>query len=95
MNNEYFRSSHKSFPKERIEVFCAGRILALDNFRVLRGYSWPGFKTMRLLRQDKGHNVEVQKFIEAIKEGKKVPISAEELFEVTRVSFEIMKSLNA
>lgn len=85
----YLANGHKSFPKERIEVFCAGRILALDNFRVLRGYGWPGFKTMRLLRQDKGHSAEVQKFIEAIKEGKESPILAEELFEVTRVSFEI------
>jgi len=85
----YLANGHKSFPKERVEVFCAGRILALDNFRVLRGYGWPGFKTMRLFQQDKGHTTEVQKFIEAIKEGNESPISAEELFEVTRVSFEI------
>jgi len=90
----YLANGHKSFPKERVEVFCAGRILALDNFRLLRGYGWPGFKTMRLLRQDKGHTAEVQKFIEAIKEGKESPISAEELFEVTRVSFEIEKDRN-
>jgi predicted dehydrogenase/threonine dehydrogenase-like Zn-dependent dehydrogenase len=90
----YLANGHKSFPKERVEVFCGGRILALDNFRVLRGYGWPGFKTMRLLRQDKGHTTEVQKFIEAIKEGKESPISAEELFEVTRVSFEIEKDKN-
>jgi len=85
----YLANGNKSFPKERVEVFCAGRILALDNFRVLRGYGWPGFKKMRLLRQDKGHTTEVQKFIEAIKDGKESPIPVEELFEVTRVSFEI------
>jgi len=87
----YLANGHKSFPKERVEVFCAGKILALDNFRVLRGYGWPGFKTMRLLRQDKGHIAEVQKFIEAIREGKESPISVEELFEVTQVSFKIEK----
>ena len=85
----YLANGHKSFPKERVEVFCGGSILALDNFRVLRGYGWTGIKTMRLLRQNKGHNAEVRKFIEAIKEGNESPISAEELFEVTRVSFEI------
>ncbi len=90
----YLANGHKSFPKERVEVFCAGRILALDNFRVLKGYGWLGFKTMRLLRQDKGHTAEVQKFIESIKEGNESPISAEELFEVTRVSFEIEKDRN-
>jgi len=91
----YLANGHKSFPKERVEVFCASRILALDNFRVLKGYGWPRFKTMRLLRQDKGHSAEVQKFIEVIKEGKESPILAEELFEVTRVSFEIEKDLNS
>jgi len=54
MSNKYFRSGYKFFPKEQVEVFCAGRMLALDNFRMLRGYGWPGFKKMRLLRQDKG-----------------------------------------
>jgi len=85
----YLANGHKSFPKERVEVFYAGRVLALDNFRVLKGYGWPGFKTMRLLRQDKGHTAEVQEFIDVIKKGKESPIPAEELFEVTRVSFEI------
>jgi len=92
MNNEYFKSGHKLFPKRRIDVFCAGRILALDNFRVLRGYGWLGFKTMRLLRQDKGHTEEIKRFFESIKSGEKSPIPAEEIFEVTRVSFDIEKS---
>ena len=91
----YLANGHKSFPKERVEVFCAGRILALDNFRVLRGYGWPGFKTMRLLRQDKGHTEEIKRFFEAIKSGGETPISAEEIFEVTKVSFEIEKASNA
>lgn len=91
----YLANGHKSFPKERVEVFCGGEILALDNFRVLRGYGWPGFKTMRLLRQDKGHNEEISNFFEAVKKGNAVPISAEEIFEVTRVSFKIEEDLNS
>jgi len=91
----YLANGHKSFPKERIEVFGGGRILALDNFRVLRGYGWPGFKTMRLLRQDKGHSEEIKRFIESIKSGGELPIPAEEIFEVSKISFEIEKALNA
>ena len=91
----YLANGHKSFPKERMEVFCGGRILALDSFRVLRGYGWPGFKTMRLLRQGKGHNEEINKFFKAVKKGKSSPIPAEEIFEVTRVSFEIEEDLNS
>ncbi len=44
----YLANGHKSFPKERLEIFGGGRILQLDNFRVLRGYGWPGFKQMKL-----------------------------------------------
>ena len=39
----YLANGHKSFPKERLEVFCAGRVLQLDNFRKLRGWGWRGF----------------------------------------------------
>ena len=39
----YLANGHKAFPKERLEVFCAGRILQLDNFRKLSGWGWPGF----------------------------------------------------
>lgn len=87
----YLANGHKSFPKERVEVFCAGKILALDNFRVLRGYGWPGFKKMRLLRQDKGHSEEIKRFFESIKSGGESPIPVEEVFEVTRVCLNIEK----
>jgi predicted dehydrogenase len=36
----YLANGHKAFPKERLEVFCAGRVLQLDNFRSLRGWGW-------------------------------------------------------
>ena len=31
----YLANGHKSFPKERLEVFAGGRILQLDNYRKL------------------------------------------------------------
>ena len=83
----YLANGHKSFPKERLEVFCAGRILQLNNFRQLRGYGWPGFHSMRLWRQDKGHRAVVAAFLGAIREGRPSPIPFDELVEVTQVSF--------
>ena len=50
----YFANGSKAFPKERLEMFAAGRVLQLDNFRKLAGFGWPGFKKMNLWRQDKG-----------------------------------------
>ena len=37
----YFANGSKSFPKERLEVFAAGRVLQLDNYRRLTGFGWP------------------------------------------------------
>jgi predicted dehydrogenase len=88
----YLANGHRSFPKERLEVFCAGRVLQLDNFRMLRGYGWPGFKKMRLWRQDKGHKAEIAAFVQAVQQGGPAPIPVEELVEVTRVSFEVIES---
>ena len=87
----YLANGHRSFPKERLEVFCGGRVLQLENFRRLRGYGWPGFKRMHVWRQDKGQKAEVAAFMKAVQDGEPSPIRFEELIEVTRVSFEIMQ----
>jgi threonine dehydrogenase-like Zn-dependent dehydrogenase/predicted dehydrogenase len=85
----YFANGSKVFPKERLEVFTAGRVLQLDNYRKLTGFGWPSFTKMNLWRQDKGQNVCAKAFIEAIRQGLYSPISIEEIFEVTRVSIEL------
>jgi hypothetical protein len=50
----YLANGSKAFPKERLEVFAAGRVLQLDNFRKLQGFGWTGFNKMNLWRHDKG-----------------------------------------
>ncbi len=85
----YLANGHRTFAKERLEVFCAGRILQLDNFSRLQGYGWPAFRAMCLWRQDKGHRAAVAAFLRAIREGESPPIPFEEAVEVTQVSFEV------
>jgi predicted dehydrogenase len=82
----YLANGHRTFPKERVEVFCAGRILELDNFRRLRGYGWPGFKGMSSWRQDKGQRACVSAFLDAVRNGAPAPIAMDELLEVSRVA---------
>jgi predicted dehydrogenase/threonine dehydrogenase-like Zn-dependent dehydrogenase len=89
----YFANGHKSFPKERLEIFCAGRILQLNNFKTLSGYGWPGFKRMCLWRQDKGHFEEISAFIKAVLQDKPSPIPFQELCEVTEASFKVMEMM--
>lgn len=85
----YFTNGSKRFSKERLEVFAAGRILQLDNFRYLRGYGWPGFSRMNLWRQNKGQQACAAAFVAACVQGGPPPIPVDELFEVARVSIEL------
>lgn len=89
----YLANGAASFPKERVEVFAAGGILQLDNFRKLKGYGWPGFKRMNLWRQDKGQNGCAAAFLEAVEAGHATPIPAEQIFEVARVTIEAAEQL--
>ena len=90
----YLANGHKAFPKERLEVFCAGRILVLDNFRKLNSHGWPGFRGMRTLRQDKGQKACAQAFVDTIKTGGAHPIPLDELIEVSRISIEAADRLS-
>lgn len=85
----YFANGNKRFPKERVEIFCGGRILQLDNYKTLRGYGWKNFKKMRLLRQDKGHAGELDALVESVKGGRPSPIPFEEIVEVTKMTLEL------
>jgi predicted dehydrogenase len=89
----YLANGHRGFPKERLEVFCAGRVLQLDNFRKLRGWGWSGFSTMNLWRQDKGARQCVAAFVSAIRSGTESPIPHGEIVEVSRVSIELAEAL--
>jgi predicted dehydrogenase/threonine dehydrogenase-like Zn-dependent dehydrogenase len=82
----YLANGHRAFPKERVEVFAGGRVLQLDNFRVLRGFGWPGFTRLRTWRQDKGQEGCARAFLEAVRHGLPAPIPWEELLEVGRVT---------
>jgi predicted dehydrogenase len=85
----YFSNGSKSFPKERLEVFAAGGVLQLDNYRRLTGFGWPGFKKMNLWRQDKGQKACAKAFVDAVEGMSEVPIPAEEIFEVSRIAIEL------
>ena len=89
----YFANGSKAFPKERLEVFAAGRVLQLDNFRRLAGFGWPGFTKMNLWRQDKGQAACAAAFVQAVKAGGPSPIALHELLEVGRLSIAVEEAL--
>jgi predicted dehydrogenase len=89
----YFANGNKGFPKERLEIFCGGKILVLDNFKRLKGFGWGNFKKMKVPTQDKGHAAEVRAFIESIRKGS-VSIRYEEVAEVSKATIELSNNWN-
>lgn len=88
----YFANGNRRLPKERLEIFAGGRALQLDNFRKLKCYDWPGGKTVKQWRQDKGQAACARSFIEAVGHTRKPPIPTEELFEVARVTIALAEA---
>lgn len=91
----YLANGSASFPKERVEVFAAGRVLQLDNFRKLKGYGWPSFSKMNLWRQDKGQEACSAAFLEAVAQGKTSPIPIDEIFEVAAATIQAAQLLKS
>jgi predicted dehydrogenase len=83
----YFANGNKTLEREALDVYCGGGILRMNNFRKLTGFKWPGFRKLKLRRQDKGHGVEISDFINAGEKGGEYPIPLKEIFEVTEASF--------
>ncbi len=89
----YLANGGKSFPKERIEVFCNNAVLQLDNFRSLKGFGWKGFNKIKNFSQDKGQKACAKAFVDSIVSGAESPISFDELMEVSRISVKVAESL--
>jgi predicted dehydrogenase/threonine dehydrogenase-like Zn-dependent dehydrogenase len=83
----YFAGGHGDHPKERVEVYGGGRVLVLDDFRLLTGHGFGRFSKLKTWRREKGHREEVTAFLDAVREGRPSPIPLGELLEVTRASF--------
>jgi predicted dehydrogenase len=84
----YLANGAKTYPKERLEVFCGGKILLLDNFRRLTGHGFAGFSKLTSWKQDKGQAACVAAFVAAVRTGGVSPIPLDEILEVSRIAIE-------
>ena len=90
----YLANGDRSFPKERVEVFAAGQVAVLDDFRSLELVKDGKRSVVRSrLRQDKGHRAEWLAFSQAILSGGPPPIPYAQLSGVTRASFAALQAL--
>ncbi|MHB0924339.1 MAG: bi-domain-containing oxidoreductase [Bellilinea sp.] len=90
----YLANGDKTFPKERVEVFCGGRVAVLDDYRLLELIHQGRRETSQArLRQDKGHQAGWQAFLNAVRSGGQPPIPYEQIFGGARATFAAVKSL--
>ena len=89
---DYLANGDKSFPKERIEVFCGGQIAVLDDFVSLQTVKG-GKKKEVNGAQNKGWVDEWKVFAKAIREGGAPPIPYEQLIGVTKATFAAVESI--
>jgi len=89
---DYLANGDRSFPKERLEVFCGGMIAVLDDYVTLVTVK-DGKKKEERGAQDKGWKNEMRAFAKSIREGGEPPISYEQLIGVTKSTFAAVESL--
>ena len=89
---DYLANGDKSFAKERVEVFCGGKIAVLDDFVSLQMIE-DGKKKEEKGVQDKGWVNEWKVFSRSIREGGPPPIAYEQSIGVTRSTFAAVESV--
>jgi predicted dehydrogenase len=91
----YFSNGHKSYSKERVELYYQGKNLILDNFRRLDGYGMKKGLTSKILktRQDKGHFNQFEQLTKRWKQGGEPLIPFDEIVNTTRATFAALASL--
>lgn len=89
----YLAGGDRAFPKERVEVFGAGRVAAIEDFREVSTCTGGKVKRHRSFQQEKGHRPEVEAFADALRKGGDAPIPWEETRAVTLASILAVRSL--
>lgn len=89
----YLSEGEKALPKERVEIFGAGKVFVLDDFKRATFYKEGREEAVTLKTKDKGQQAQVREVCASVLSGGAAPISLEELAATTRTTFRILDSL--
>ena len=89
---DYLANGDKSFAKERVEVFCAGSVAVLNDFRTLEMVR-NGRRRVIKKPQDKGWQGEWEAFSRAIRDGGEPPIPYDQMMGVTKAMLLVLESM--
>jgi predicted dehydrogenase len=90
----YLTGGNARFPKETMDATGGGRSARLDNFKAASVWTARGNSATKARGgQDKGQQAEMKAFVEAVRTGAPMPISAESLLATTRATIAVGESL--
>ncbi len=89
----YLSEGDNGLAKERIEIFGAGRVFVLDDYRRATLYKDGREEQITLKAQDKGQQAQVRQVCAGVLEGGPAPISLDELAATSRTTFRVLDSL--
>ena len=89
----YLSEGDKTLAKERVEIFGAGRVFVLDDFRRATLYKDGREEQVTLKAQDKGQQAQVRAVCASVLRGGEAPIALEELAATSRTTFRVLDSL--
>lgn len=89
----YYANGSKELEKEYIEVYHAGTIGIITDFKNIKVYGKGKKFSKKLINQDKGQAVMIKEFLDSIKNGKPSPISYDEIYKVTLATFAVLDSI--
>ena len=92
-NLTYTALGSKDHAKERLEIFCDGKVVSLDDYKSL---SIAGAKQrpLRTRLPEKGQKEELEAFARAILDGQRWPIALWEQEQATRIALDVERALN-
>jgi polar amino acid transport system substrate-binding protein len=89
----YLSEGDKALAKERIEIFGAGKVFVLDDFRRATLYKDGREEQVTLKAQDKGQQAQVHAVCASVLGGGAAPIKIDDLAATSRATFRVLDSL--
>jgi predicted dehydrogenase/threonine dehydrogenase-like Zn-dependent dehydrogenase len=88
----YTAMGHRDYAKERMDVFCDGKVASLDDYRSLNVFGLKGAEWRSQL-QDKGQLEELRSLAACLRKDQPWPISLEQQLSATRISYSVEDAL--
>lgn len=90
-NIVYTAMGDRAMGKERLEIFAEGNAYLINDFKEVLFYK--GARIKRVRKPGKGHRQEIDRFIDAVRNGKEAPIDFQSLLYTTLATIRIKESL--